>query len=130
MSRIAVGLVFSTLLMIGCSSEPRALVLCDGSGHATEVQARVKAFTESSHREVRVLPAGADAVKLASRGECEVALVTPNADVIEFEKSHGSTAGTATLEGTTTRVLLVNVAAHPKIDGPGAAALATFFASK
>jgi len=133
MNRIAVSVAFALLSLSCQDARPRALVLVDGSGppHSAWVAARAAQF-EAGGRGVRVLVVGsaADAIQLARRGEAEVALVPESTPIEDFATaSHGSEAGRVLHDGAALRVLEVNAAQHPKVDGAGAKSLAAFLVS-
>lgn len=115
-------------------SGPRPLVLADGSApaHEAAIAARVASFQAASRRQVRVIRTDqpAEAVKLAARGDVDVAVVDASHALGDFVAAdHGREAGTLVLDpqspgATTLRVLEVNAVAHPKVDAEGARALA------
>lgn len=115
--------------LAACGSEgPRTLVLADaaGDGPRAEIEARVTAHTSTTKRPVRVMRASPeDAVKLASRGEVDLAIVPEPTDVGSFvAAAHGVVSAHATISGVPVQVLVVNGQQHPKVDTPGATDLA------
>lgn len=120
------------LALAGCNDGPRALVLIDGSPEAAraEVARRAASFAKRG-RAVQILPVdGKAAVEIAARGEGEVALVPEATPLGDFVTSgRGRDAGVVKIGGDALRVLEVDGKLHPKVDGPGAHALATFLAS-
>jgi ABC-type tungstate transport system permease subunit len=106
-------------------------VLVDGSGsvHGVWVARSAARFEHDRGRAVRVLlvDRAIDALQLARRGEADVAVVPESAPLEDFVTAgHGSEAGRLDHEGAMLRVLAVDAAQHPKIDGPGAKALAGY----
>lgn len=116
----------------GCDDgRARPLVLVDGSGPgaAAWVDERARAFEKQSGRAVRVLRVdGAEsALSLAARGEAEVALVPSASSIDELVRNEqGRDAGTVARPGGAVRVVEVNQARLPKVDGAGAKTLAAF----
>lgn len=119
-------------LAIACEdARTRPLVLVDGAGpgSASWVDERARAFEKQSGRAVRVLRVeGAEpALALAARGEAEVAIVPAAAPIDDLVKNdQGRDAGTVARAGGAVRVVEVNQARLPKVDGTGAKALAAF----
>ncbi len=123
--------VFAVMgLGLACSSEgPRALVVADGSGilHAKAVEARIRTYEQRAGRQVRIMVVTADqALKLASRGEADVAVVPMDISLDSFlAPEHGKVAGLFNSGGERLRILEVNEKQHPKVDAEGAKTLAS-----
>lgn len=125
------ALLLASFVLSACSHEPRALVLVDAAkaDDAPKVKELAQAFEAAKKRSVTVLhvPSGEDAKKLAARGEAEVALIPADVALDEFvARNDGSALGTIDVGGSKLRIVEVNAAAHPKIDGAGARDLAEF----
>lgn len=128
----------SAVLFAACAapacgpSEPRALVVADGSGavHAVAVDRRVELFRTKTGRQVKIMQVPADqAVLLASRGEADVAVVPMDIAIDSFiAPEHGTVKGLLENNGERLRVLLVNAKQHPKVDAKGAEDLASALA--
>jgi hypothetical protein len=123
-------LLVVTALAPACDkAEARPLVLLDGSPDAAhaELDARAREFSRKG-RAVQVLKVdAARAVELAARGEGEVCVVGAGAPLGDLVSSgRGREAGTLSAGGVPLVVLEVDGRLHPKVDGPGAHALAAF----
>jgi hypothetical protein len=120
------------LLVVGCNTGPRALVLIDGSPDAAraDVAKRAEAFAKRG-RAVQILRVDAKAaIEVAARGEGEVALVPEGTPLGDFVTSgRGRDDGAREIDGVRLRVLEVDGKLHPKVDGAGARELATYFVS-
>ncbi|HEX4513730.1 MAG TPA: hypothetical protein VH054_09345 [Polyangiaceae bacterium] len=114
--------------VLGCRpSGPRALVLVEAAAHPEIVQARAKSFEARSHREVRLVhvPKVEEAMRIAARGDADVALVPEGTALGEFDKRNdGESRGTIDAGGEKLLVIEINAAAHPTVDAEGAKALA------
>lgn len=125
----------SALLFAACAapacgpSEPRSLVVADGSGtvHAIAVDRRVEVFRGQTGRQVKIMQVPpSQAVLLASRGEADVAVVPMDTAIDSFlAPEHGTVKGFLDSDGERLRVLLVNAKQHPKVDAKGAEDLAS-----
>lgn len=132
MRHSAIALV--SLFAFACRpGEPRALVLVEASSHAAAIAEDARRFEEREHRTVRILHVSTadEALRLAERGEADVAIVPSNALLEDMkQRKDGVVAGERHEGDEALDVIEVNADMHRMVDARGAHALATFLATK